>query len=591
MSDLWKKRKDRFAALKMVWENARKYGAYDKHTAISSARIKPEDEEVHECASCHSAFSKRLIRENYYTCPKCGHLYTIPPEKRIQLITDENTFIEFEIDDVVRNPIDFPEYEGKINEIRAKTGYSEAIYAGHGKIGGSDAVIAVMNSRFMMGSMGVYVGEMIARSFEYAGEHEIPCIIFCASGGARMQEGMFSLMQMAKTSAAAEEFKKNGGLYISYLTHPTTGGVSASFASLGDITLAERHALIGFAGPRVIEQTIGQKLPKGFQRSEYLLDHGFIDEIVDRKDMRSTLIRILRMHGYGTKDIVKVDSERADSESAGREITESEMHNASLSADERVEIARDPNRPKIEDYIENVFDDFFECRGDRLGREDRSICGGIAMLGETPVTVIAHRKGNDLDANLSCNLGMPGPEGYRKSYRLMTEAEKFGRPVITFVDTPGAYPGIEAEMFGQSQAIAENLALMSRLKVPVITFITGEGNSGGALAIAVADKVYMFENSVYSILSPEGFCSIMWKDTKRKKEACSMMKCSASDLLSYGIVDGVLPEHEGGMTEDPRAAFDEVKQVIIRDLRSYSDKSGDEIARQRRERYRKIGSF
>ena len=221
---------------------------------------------------------------------------TYTPEMRIKDIADKGTFREFRFGFSTGDPLGFPDYKRKKEEIQKNTGVKEAVLSGTCCIDGHNAVIAVMDRRFLMGSMGIAVGEIITRTFEYADAHRQPCIIFTASGGARMQEGMFSLMQMAKTAAAAEKYKRNGGLYIVCLTNPTTGGVSASFASLGDITLAEPGALICFAGPRVIEQTIGQALPKGFQISEYLEEHGFVDRIVRRDEMRAVLSQLLKLH-------------------------------------------------------------------------------------------------------------------------------------------------------------------------------------------------------------------------------------------------------------------------------------------------------
>ena len=217
-------------------------------------------------------------------------------EERFQAVFDEGSVRELDGGLQGKNLLDFPGYSEKLKETEKKTGLSESAVTKTGTIGGLPAVVAVMDSRFFMGSMSSAVGERITRAVEYADENHLPLIIFCASGGARMQEGIYSLMQMAKTSAAVQTFSDHGGLYISYLTHPTTGGVTASFASLGDITLAEPGALIGFAGPRVIEQTIGQKLPKGFQRSEYLEQHGFVDRIVDRSEMKKVLVDILKLH-------------------------------------------------------------------------------------------------------------------------------------------------------------------------------------------------------------------------------------------------------------------------------------------------------
>ena len=250
-----------------------------------------------------------------------------------------------------------------------------------------------------------------------------------------------------------------------------------------------------------------------------------------------------------------------------------------MEAIERVLAARDPGRLKITDYIDALFTDFFEQRGDRICKEDPSILGGIAMFDDIPVTVIGHRKGKDVDENITCNFGMPGPEAFRKALRLMKQAEKFDRPVITFVDTPGAYPGKEAEMNGISRAIADNLAVMSTLRVPVITIVTGEGSSGGALAISVANRIYMLENAVYSVLSPEGFASILWHDSKRRDEAASVMKLTAKDLYEFGIVEGILSE------KDPT---EEVRKAIKTALCDLKDKTKEEIVSERYEKFRKF---
>lgn len=248
------------------------------------------------CPKCKQEFSKQEIKDNLNVCVACGHHYIISADKRMKSLVDKGTFKPLRCRVEFTNPLDVADYEDKILSLREKTGLDEAVLAGTAKIDGYEAVIAVMSSKFLMGSMGIAVGEKITNAVEYADRKKLPLIIFTASGGARMQEGILSLMQMAKTSAAVEKFNKNGGLYISVLTHPTTGGVTASFATLGDITLAEPDALIGFAGPRVIEQTIGQKLPEGFQRSEFQQEHGFVDQVVPRDKMRETIAHILRLH-------------------------------------------------------------------------------------------------------------------------------------------------------------------------------------------------------------------------------------------------------------------------------------------------------
>ena len=455
-------------------------------------------------------------------------------------------------------------------------------------------MLGVCDGRFMMASMGEAVGEKIARAVERATEEKLPVILFACSGGARMQEGIVSLMQMAKTSAALKRHSDAGLLYISVLTDPTTGGVTASFAMLGDIILAEPKALIGFAGPRVIEQTIGQKLPKGFQSSEFLLEHGFVDAIVERPKLRATLARILKLHaqnpgcrdktGLGVQPSGTMEQETGTvtcvekETSAGRKI----------SAWEHVELSRRKDRPVGSEYICVLFPDFLEQHGDRLYADDPAIIGGIASFQGRPVTVIAQAKGTNTKENIGRNFGMPSPDGYRKALRLMKQAEKFHRPVLCFVDTPGAFCGLEAEERGQGEAIARNLFEMSGLKVPVLSVVIGEGGSGGALAMAVADEVWMLENSIYSILSPEGFASILWKDSTKAKEAAEVMRLTAADLKELGIVEQVLPEPTHYTVQNIRQVTSRLEQGISQFLQQYEQMPEEALLQHRYDRFRRM---
>ena len=260
-----------------------------------------------------------------------------------------------------------------------------------------------------------------------------------------------------------------------------------------------------------------------------------------------------------------------------------------LTPEQKVLMARYPKRPKIGQYLSALFTDFFVQRGDRQCREDRSILGGIALFHGRPVTVLGHLKGSNLEENLACNFGMPGPEGYRKALRLMKQAEKFGRPVITFIDTPGAYPGMEAEERGQGEAIARNLAEMSRLRVPVISIVTGEGSSGGALALGLADRILMLENAYYSVVTPEGCASILWKDPKKRDEACMALKLTAQDLLGFGVIDGIIPEAVGGAQRDTKKLFERIDRELLQALRALDGKDADTLVRERYAKYRRIG--
>ena len=261
----------------------------------------------------------------------------------------------------------------------------------------------------------------------------------------------------------------------------------------------------------------------------------------------------------------------------------------SLTAEEKVILSRLPRRPKTSQFISALFTDFFAQRGDRQCREDTSVLGGSALFHGRPVTVIGHRKGATIEENMAYNFGMPGPEGYRKAQRLMKQAEKFGRPIITFLDTPGAYPGMQAEERGQGEAIAASLALMSRLRVPVICVVTGEGNSGGALAMGLGDRVLMLENAYYSVVSPEACATILWKDAKKRGEACEAMKLTAQDLERFGVIDGVIPEALGGAQRDPEALYAALDKALQAALAELDGMDGDALVAARYQKYRTIG--
>ena len=429
--------------------------------------------------------------------------------------------------------------------------------------------------------MGMAVGEKMTRAVEYATKKKLPLVIFSASGGARMQEGMLSLMQMAKTSAAIGKLRETGGLFISVMTNPTTGGVTASFASLGDVQIAEPGALIGFAGPRVISQTIGEKLPEGLQRAEFLYEHGLLDGVVPRAELKDYITRLISLHQKGKRSQLASDK----NELAGK--IEEEL--ASRSADERVLIARNESRPTGRDYIDRLISDFCEFGGDRLHAEDVSIVCGVGRFHGISVVVIAQERGKSLDEKISHRFGMPNPEGYRKAERLMKHADRFGLPIITFVDTPGAYPGKEAEENGQGSAIAHCLLTLSRLRVPVVNVFVGEGGSGGALAIGFGDCMIMLENSVFSILSPEGFASIIYKDSSRWKEACENMKMTAAELKEMGICDFVIKEDGEGAHEKSEPVFKRLDAAIAENLGRLMKLSGEDIVKQRYRRLRKVG--
>ena len=556
------------------------------------AKIEPESEKIDipeglwkKCRICKEPIFAEDVKSNLYTCPKCGGYFRVHAYRRIEMLVDDGSFIEWNKTMPISNPLDFPDYETKLEEERQKSKLNEAVVTGEATIGNVRTAIAVCDARFMMSSMGRVVGEKITAAVEKATKEKMPIIIYSCSGGARMQEGMISLMQMAKTSAALKRHHEAGQLFISFLTDPTMGGVSASFAMLGDIILAEPKALIGFAGPRVIAQTIGTKLPEGFQSAEFLLEHGFIDAIVERSEQRSVLKKILRAHTSGFKKVARQESQDENTE----KVTEKRPKvKEPKTAWDSVLLSRRPDRPTAKDYIDRMFSFFLELHGDRLSGDDGAIIGGIANYYGKPVMVVAQQKGKSIKENKIRNFGMPNPSGYRKALRLMKHAQKFNMPIICIVDTPGAFCGIEAEEKGQAEAIARALFEMSDMTVPILSVVIGEGGSGGALALAVANEVWMLEHSIYSILSPEGFASILYKDAKKSKEAAEVMKITSKELLGLGVIDRVIKE-ELPLTVD---TMDTVIEEMVSNMDDFfeknSSKSKEEIAEDRYNRFRKF---
>lgn len=673
------------ALLRMVAHQAgvQVLGPMDKdrtHTMWVECAPDPEfgDYEVtwRKCPKCKLYHDEKPVLATGGVCPTCGELYRLTSDERLDYLFDKDSFEEWNTGIPETDPLSFPDYDAIIEKNRTKSGLEEAVRCGSALLKGRKIAVCIMESTFMMGSMGSVVGEKITRTIERATDERLPLIIFTASGGARMQEGLVSLMQMGKISAAVERHSRAGLLYISVITDPTTGGVTASFATQGDIIVSEPHALIGFAGRRVIQDTIKQTLPEGFQTAEFALEHGLIDAIVERSDLCEYLSKVVDIH-CATQDLEEIaapeesdgttagtirsviraareaalsraesngsdsadSSEDASGESSGNS-SSAKTHpvkqggnpfarlfgkaGAALSGDESyplkralrkrgvadapsilpmkkteagsdgednpawqsVLLARNVHRPTAQYYIDHIVDGFIELHGDRAFADDGAIVGGIGWIDGIPVTVIAEEKGADLHQRIARNFGCPQPEGYRKSLRLMRQAEKFGRPIVCLVDTQGAFCGMEAEERGQGNAIADNLVAMSGFGVPVVCVVLGEGGSGGALALAMGNRVAMQEHAVYSVLSPEGFASILWKDRSRAAEAAAVMKMSAAEACEMGLIEEVLSEGEKPAHENPEQAVVAVHDFVTRSLEELLPMTSDELRQQRYERFR-----
>jgi acetyl-CoA carboxylase carboxyl transferase subunit beta len=584
-----------------------------------------------QCPTCSTMLFNKQLDKALRVCTSCGHHFRLSAAARLDHLLDQGSWDERDAGLQSVDALGFVDqkaYPDRIAAAQTATGMRDAAIWGTGSIGGTTIALCVMDFGFMGGSMGAVVGEKVTRAAEYALETRVPLVIVSASGGARMQEGTLALMQLAKTLGALERLSAAGVPFVSVLSDPTTGGVFASFAAVGDVNIAEPDALIGFAGARVSAGTIAAELPPGFQRSEFLFSHGFVDRVVARADLRDELVRLLDLlpvrNGLHEPEPDPADdvpafrplsflSTIADrvGEIAGGDGDGTANDDAPAPGDvltngtsleppdgdardgvwARVQLARSLRRPRTLEFVGAMMDDFVELHGDRLFGDDEAIVAGLARLDGRRVVVVGQQKGDDTEENIRRNFGMPHPEGYRKAMRIMELAERFGLPVVTFVDVPGAHPGPESEERGRAEAIARSIGLMSRLRTPIVTVITGEGGSGGALAIAVGDVVIALENAVYSVISPEGCASILWRTSDEAATAAAAMRMSAADQHQLGVVDIVVPEPGEGAHDQPEETARRLRAIILDRLAALEALTIDELVESRYRRYRSLGAY
>lgn len=538
------------------------------------------------CSACGELVYRRRLDRLLKVCPECGHHFRLSAREWLDLLFDAGSTTRFGAEVVPEDILGFVDrkpYPQRLAESRRRSGNTAAALCATARIEGVPLVVAVLDFAFLGGSIGAAVGELISRAARRALADRVPLLIVSASGGARMQEGAVALMQLAKTSQELARLHSAGVLVVNLNTDPTYGGASASFSMLGDVIIAEPGARIGFAGPDVIRQTIRQKLPEGFQTAEFLWENGQIDLVVPREELRTSLSRLLRLHAPATR----TGPPRTTS---GEDVTVTDP--ASLSVRDPAEIvalARDLGRPTMLDYCAYVFDEFLELHGDRQGGDDPAIVGGLARLGGRTMVAIGHQKGHEVGELVRRNFGMPQPWGYHKTHRLMEYAAKFGLPLVTFVDTPGAYPGVEAEQRGQAYAIARCIMRMSELPVPVVCVVTGEGGSGGALALAVGNRVLILENAYFSVISPEGASTILFGDSSAARRAAEQLRLTPRDLLRLGIVDGVMPEPGVGAHDQHIATAQRIRAALTAALDDLTALHPDELIQQRYRRYARFG--
>ena len=441
------------------------------------------------CPGCGSHYRDDELRTHLRVCPQCGHHFPVRGRERIEQLADGGTFVEDETSLRSGDPLDFFDlrpYTERLAEAEVSTGLGDAMITGTSLIEGHPCRLAVMDFSFMGGSMGSVVGEKFARACEHAVSDGLPLVSVSSSGGARMQEGILALMQLPKTICALEELHDSGGVMLSVITHPTTGGLLASFASLGDVIIAEPGALMSFAGPRVVAQTTREKLPgrlravrvepplRAHRRDRPALgapaDVGAADAPV--REARVTTDAELGLRDRLAKlsgvKLLRGTRLSAELERLQRQLERLQEDTSDEEIWRRVELARHQERPYTLDYVERILDDFFELHGDRGRMDDHAIVTGIGKLEGRTIALIGHQKGRDLKERTSRNFGMAYPEGYRKAMRVMELADRHRFPLVTLVDTPGAYPGVAAEQHGQGGAIARSQAVMARLGVPTV---------------------------------------------------------------------------------------------------------------------------
>jgi acetyl-CoA carboxylase carboxyl transferase alpha subunit/acetyl-CoA carboxylase carboxyl transferase beta subunit len=547
-------------------------------TATQEAPPQATEPDWARCVGCGALHYRKKMARNLGVCPECGHHHRLTAAERIAQLTDDFSPLGLSVRATdVLGFTDAQPYPARLAKARAATGLDDAVLAGIAWLGGHPIAIAAMDFRFMGGSLGAAVGEVITSTAEVALQQRLPLLVVTASGGARMQEGVVALMQMAKISQALAALREAGLLTISVVTDPTYGGVAASFATNCDVVLMEQGARMGFAGPRVIEQTIRQKLPADFQTAGFLLAHGQVDAVAHRADLRDWLTRLLAATSPAAHLPTTLGAATA------HPVGEIDPLDA-LAA------ARDTARPTTMDYLAGAFTGFVELHGDRAFADCPSVVAGFALLAGRPVAVVGHQKGHHTKELVRRNFGMPKPEGYRKALRVMRLAGRLGVPIVTIVDTPGAYPGMDAEEHGQSNAIAESILGMFELRVPVVTVVTGEGGSGGALALAVADRVLMFQRSTYSVISPEGCSAILWGDAKSADDAARALRITSRELLELGVVDEVLPESCLDSSPNPAGMIATLRAAVARSIAELSDVDAGQLVQARRNRFRAFGA-
>ena len=534
---------------------------------------------VHDrCLLCEEPVGESPAYLTYRVCPFCRFHYTLTARDRIELLADQGTFKESHKYLSSVAPLSFSR-RGRYRKLLAQdqnhTGLTEAAVTGRCRIDGIDVMLVVLDFGFMGGSMGIVVGEKVAMAFETAARRDLPVIALVSGGGSRVQEGVLSLMQMAKTVAAANRLREEGAPFIVVLSNPSTGQAYASFANLADVILAEPGSLIGLSPLRALRAASNAPLPLDAHTAEAHLSHGLLDNVVDREVLQTRLATLLQLFtsqklGKGNhKDLLKTELESPP---------EAEVWEA-------VTTARHPERPLALSYIHSMLDPFVELRGDRLNSDDRSIVGGVGFLHDEPVVIIGQQRTHLMEGERYHVY----PDGLRKAQRLIALASRFKIPLVTLIDTHGADPGLEAEEQGIGNAIATTLSLMAEAPIPIVSVIIGEGGSEGALALGLSDRILMQQYAIYSPISLNRHLGGPYPDHMLDREAAEVLMLTAQDCLELSIADQIVPEPESGAHTNPREAANAVRLAAAKQLAELSRLSTSKLLKRRYQKFRRMG--
>ena len=534
-----------------------------------------------ECFLCESTLTDSDMYQKYKVCHTCRFHYSMTARERVESLADLGTFKESNRWLTSIDPLSFKtrtSYKKSLFDDQSRTGLTEAVITGSCTIDGLSCILIALDFGFMGGSMGSVVGEKISLAFENAAKRKIPVITIITSGGSRIQEGILSLMQMAKTVLASNQLQQKGIPHISVLANPSTGQAYASFANMADIIISEPGAIVGVNPIRSISGD-DQKETESTHTSESHLSHGTLDAVTDRTKLKGVISVLLDL--FNKEFTIKRTS--------SGQITYPTAQ--PTEAWHSVQIARHNSRPTSMDYMARIMDNFVELHGDRVYGDDPSIVCGLGQIGGQTVVVIGQQRDQTLDSTDEGSNARTMPEGFRKAQRALRIAEKFELPVITLVDTPGANLSSEAEERGLGHAIASTLALISSLTVPTISTIIGEGGSSGALALGIADRVIMLENAIYSAVSPEEAAELIYQDEEKAEEVVGSLRLTARDCMEMEIVDQVVPEPSQGAHRDHHEASRLLKRALLQNLADLQTVSKRKRLNARTKKFRNMGEY